>query len=136
MIRDRLANYAIRQATHRTIESKMFVKNIYQRIIKDETVVKLFAIHAKRYVGQAPHNQRITINLAKTVAELSDSVNDVANALKKGLLYMGRYLVHAIQAFDQSPAMHDVMDTTVCPPTESPTQALSVRRIDCLASCA
>lgn len=80
--RDRKADSAILQAIHRTLKSGSLVRDISQSIVEDDTVVNSLATLAKWHVDKALDDWKVTTDLTKTVAELSDGLEDVAKASK------------------------------------------------------
>lgn len=69
-------------ATRRHVKSRR--GNIRDKIVEEDNVVSSFASHAKRHVKKAMDDWRVMTNLAKSIAELSDRVQDVAKASKLG----------------------------------------------------
>lgn len=95
--------------------------------MEDETVVKLFATHAKHHLSKALEDRLVTKILVKTVAELSVRTKEVAKALQKDPVYMKCRPIHAIRALDHAVAIYAVMDPAVCTQMESPTLTLFFR---------
>lgn len=77
------ADPSIPPATRRTLELELMDRDLPKRIVEDDTVVKLLASDSKQYIDKVLHDWQATLNLAKTVAELSDQVNNVTRASKK-----------------------------------------------------
>lgn len=77
-IRNRSADGAICRTTYGTPESGSLVRDLSQRIVEDDPVIKLLATHDNRHVDQALDDWGALTNLTKTATELSDCVKNVA----------------------------------------------------------
>lgn len=77
-MRDRQAEQAILQVARRTLELGPLVRDLSEWILKHNTVVKLFAIHAQCHIDKTLDDWKAMTNLAKTVTESSDCLKDVA----------------------------------------------------------
>lgn len=70
--------------------------------------------HTKSHVGKALDDWPSTKHLAKTVAELSDNVKEVTNALRKEPVSLRRRPGHSIHVSSHAFATNTVMYLTVC----------------------
>lgn len=108
-IRDKQGDSGTRRETHSMLDSETFVQNIAQRIVEGSNVVNSFATHSKIHVHKAIDDFPITTNGAKTVAELSDRVKDVARRQNKAPTHTLTRPNHAVIDYDNVLATHAVV---------------------------